>query len=153
MILPICKIGRLGYIGDMSSAASVAAVAAPSRGDSASWVAQSAVARHAQTPKASSHVVQTSAAQHVAPAPAAPVGSSIDPRLPLGLLLSVSPPAAGDVSASSDYEAMETALRTDNLVAAQQAYTRLQTDLQLTSSTASAIASAQSKSEALNVVA
>jgi hypothetical protein len=49
------------------------------------------------------------------------------------LLLSVGQPSAGNVVASLDYQHMRMALNSGNLVAAQQAYLRLQSDLLLSS--------------------
>ena len=67
-----------------------------------------------------------STAQNIAPADSQTV--------PLGLLMSVSQPAGGNLPAGLDYDALRTALRSDNVTAAQQAYARLQNDLLLGSS-------------------
>jgi hypothetical protein len=58
----------------------------------------------------------------------APSGSQ---TLPLGLLMSVSQPSGSNFQAGVDYAELRNALRSDNLAAAQQAYTRLQSDLLL----------------------
>jgi hypothetical protein len=68
-------------------------------------------------------------------AKALPVSSSTAPSgpqtLPLGLLMSVGQPSGGNARAGLDYAVLRNALRSDNLTAAQQAYTRLQSDLLL----------------------
>jgi hypothetical protein len=85
--------------------------------------------------------------------------STTQQGLPEGLLLSVSQPSSSNSEATSDYRDMRTALQSGNLNAAQQAYTRLQIDLELTyaahSSTlaASATSAANINGTGLNVVA
>lgn len=147
------------YSTIMSSAVSVAAVAAPSRSGATSWVAQTARASVTQT--AASSVAQPVEARNNVPqtvsvkAAPSPASGSVDPRLPLGLLLSTASPPSGNVMASSDYSDMETALRSDNLAAAQQAYLRLQSDLQLREAGASGAnhLAAKESGQALDVVA
>jgi hypothetical protein len=51
--------------------------------------------------------------------------------MPLGVLLTVSRPAAGNLLAGEDYSNLENELRSGNLAGAQQAYLRLQSDLML----------------------
>jgi hypothetical protein len=53
--------------------------------------------------------------------------------------LSVNRPASQDIQASSDYDTMQNALRSNNLTAAQQAYLRLQNDLVLAQSAPAAL--------------
>ena len=142
----------------MSSAASVTAISTPSRSGSATPVAQSDSAptapsvHSAQPVKAKDTVRQNVSTQ--AAASASPPTASANPNLPLGLLLSVGPPPSGNSVASSDYVAMQNALRTDNLVAAQQAYMRLQSDLQMDPTAEPATGAATSaQGGVLNVVA
>jgi hypothetical protein len=60
--------------------------------------------------------------------------------LPLGLLMAVSQPSGDNLRAGLDYAALRNALKSNNLTAAQQAYTRLQSDLLLGNSTTSTAA-------------
>jgi len=79
--------------------------------------------------------------------------------LPEGLLLSVSQPSSSNSEATSDYRDLRIALQSGNLTAAQQAYTRLQIDLELTyaaqssSVATSATSAANMNRTGLNVVA
>jgi hypothetical protein len=79
--------------------------------------------------------------------------------LPEGLLLSVSQPSSSNSEATSDYRDLRIALQSGNLTAAQQAYTRLQIDLELTyaaqssSVATSATSAANMNGTGLNVVA
>jgi len=69
--------------------------------------------------------------------------------LPMSLLLSVSRPSSSNGSATTDYDAMQSDLRSGNLAAAQQAYLRLQTDLLMTQASSAAAGG----SSGLNVTA
>jgi hypothetical protein len=91
-------------------------------------------------------------------ATARPTAPATQSGLPEGLLLSVSAPAPSNSQATVDYRSLRTALQSGNLTAAQQAYTRLQIDLELTysaqgSSQSSAVASAVNSGTTLNTVA
>ena len=83
---------------------------------------RSAAVRSVQPAKSSGAVLPS--AQSTQPAP---VAQTTD--LPLGLLQSVAQPPASNAQAGLDYHDLRTALDSDNLAAAQQAYLRLQTDL------------------------
>lgn len=51
--------------------------------------------------------------------------------LPLGILESANQPAASNFQANLDYDDLKTALQSGNLAAAQQAYMRMQSDVEL----------------------
>jgi hypothetical protein len=70
------------------------------------------------------------------PASSAAAAPAATTDLPMGLLLSVNPPAAGNSLATADYQAMRQALLVDSTAAAQRAYLRLQSDLLMGSSAA-----------------
>jgi hypothetical protein len=114
----------------MSGSASVAAIGAPSGISAARAVASAVSVRFAQAVKAPSKASKNPTVQTAVSVPApATAGANL---LPLGLLLSVSRPPSTNATAGSDYAALQEALRTDNLGAARQAYLRLQSDLQVT---------------------
>jgi len=128
----------------MSNVASITAVTAASRSGSLDIIVPAATPVSAPTPASPPAAVQATAnAQQNSTVPdntatTSPNGStsssasaSVNPRLPLGLLLAVPPPASDNSAASSDYVAMQDALRANNLSAAQQAYQRLQGDLDM----------------------
>jgi hypothetical protein len=80
-----------------------------------------------------------------------PVGAQT--AIPLGVLLSVSRPPSSESMASTDYQAMELALRADNIAGAQQAYQRLQNDLVLAQTSDAGTSSASAPNSALNAIA
>ena len=92
-------------------------------------VSQSAAVRRTQPSKSTSSgaVRQSAVLSSAQNAQSAPVTQATD--LPLGLLQSVIQPPASNPQANLDYQNLRTALDSDNLTAAQQAYLRLQTDL------------------------
>lgn len=165
----------------MSSQASVTAISAISpRVDAAEAAIQvSNAINSAQSAKSKADAVSTASVHHNKPASATQSAAAVsaaqsaaqsaatqstsaaatensenNPNLPLGLLLSVSPPSAGNTSASSDYVVLQDALRSGNLAAAQQAYMRLQDDLQLDGAKAALTAAATAtKSNPLDVTA
>jgi hypothetical protein len=59
-------------------------------------------------------------------------------NVPLGLLLTISPPTANNIQATADYKLLRGALQSGNLTGAQQAYLRLQSDVLLAYPTQSA---------------
>jgi hypothetical protein len=117
----------------MSSVPSVTAVTSATRAGADTIVAPPATvsAPHAVNSKSKVAENTPTAEKSSAASSAASSTSSASSRLPLGLLLSVSPPPSSNASASSDYVKMQDALRTNNLAAAQQAYQSLQSDLTL----------------------
>jgi len=68
---------------------------------------------------------------YTAPKVRVPVSQSQSQGVPLGVLQTVSEPAASDMVASLDYHALRMALQSGNFTVAQQAYLRLQGDLNL----------------------
>ena len=52
-------------------------------------------------------------------------------NVPLGLLLTISPPTANNIQATADYKLLRDALQSGRLASAQQAYLRLQSDVLL----------------------
>jgi hypothetical protein len=87
--------------------------------------------------------------------------SSTQQGLPEGLLMSVNAPTSSNSQATADYRDLRAALQSGDLTAAQQAYTRMQIDLELTysaqgssqSSSASSAASTGSSGTGFNAVA
>ena len=92
-------------------------------------VTQNASVRRTQPSKSSSS--STGAVRQSVVLPSAQNAQAVvqTTDLPLGLLQSVIQPPASNPQANLDYSEMRTALNSDNLTAAQQAYLRLQTDL------------------------
>lgn len=117
----------------MSSVPSVTAITSATRASADTIVVPPATVSAPHVVNSKSNVAENTptAEKSSASSSGASSASSVNPQLPLGLLLSVSPPPSSNASASSDYVAMQDALRTNNLPAAQQAYQRLQSDLTL----------------------
>jgi hypothetical protein len=86
---------------------------------------------------------------YTAPKVQTPLSQSQSQGVPLGVLQTVSAPASSDMVASLDYHDMRMALQSGNLATAQQAYLRLQGDLNLHQ--AAAITAASSADSYLNV--
>jgi hypothetical protein len=137
----------------MSNVASITAVTAASRSGSVEITVPKAAPVTAPAPTTSPSTVQsktevqqdaavqdnsTAASTAASAVSFSSSGSSVNPHLPLGLLLAVAPPASDNSAAGSDYMAMQDALRTNNLSAAQQAYQRLQGDLEMNPAAVSA---------------
>ena len=92
-------------------------------------VSQSAAVRRTQPSKGSSSSTGTVRQSAVLPSAQNAQAVIQNTDLPLGLLQSVAQPPSSNSQANLDYSEMRTALNSDNLTAAQQAYLRLQTDL------------------------
>ena len=142
----------MGYLLNMSTVASVSSATSPYAAFSAYRVSnQSSPVSSVQSTKTAINVGQNVATTRSAPA-------TTQAGLPEGLLRSITAPASSNSQATVDYRALRTALQSGNLAAAQQAYTRLQIDLQLTysgsaSSQSSASAATHDSGSALNSIA
>lgn len=126
----------------------VAAVGASFWSSAAGAVTQAAGLDAVQPAKTSKNVEKAASPQ---PTPYTKSSDgAVNSHLPLGLLLSISPPSTSNAQASSDYVDLQNALRIGNLAAAQQAYIRLEGDLLSSQAGAGA---ADTAGRALNVVA
>ena len=118
----------------MSSVASATSVAGPYQTGSADRIVRpSGLVQTAQAVKRIGNGSQTSSVPT-----AQKVAANSPQTLPMGVLLSVSQPSSNNSQADSDYQALRKALLSGNLAAAQQAYTRLHSDLVLTQPPAAA---------------
>ena len=76
--------------------------------------------------------------------------TSLQQNLPLGLLLSVGQPSGSNNQANTDYQSLRNALFSGNLAAAQKAYSRLQSDLEMTPPTPSILKSNRNSSNVVS---
>jgi hypothetical protein len=137
----------------MSTVASVSSATSPNE----AWAAYRVGNQSSSVSFAQSAKPDVNVGQNVTTAQSS--ASTTQQGLPQGLLISVSAPSSSNSQATSDYRALRTALQSGNLTAAQQAYTRLQIDLELTysaqgsSQSGSSASSAAGNGTGLNAIA